>query len=516
MIERKIIIGIIVSTDFLQQIRDIWDVRYFESSAAKRLARWVWEYFQLYNRAPGREIEDIFFDKIKTDKVAKDIAEEIEEDILPSLSEEYEQENINLDYLLEQTKKYFNERNLAIHTKSIDAALSKGDVMLAEKLAIEYKPLAVSVAHDINLSDEGILARIDKAFNSDVECLIRFPGPLGHFWNDQLVRGGFVAFLAPEKRGKTWWLLEMADRACSQGRNVAFFQAGDMTEGQQLKRICIHKAAKSNLVRYCGEQYQPIRDCIYNQLGTCKVEENWAHDFGVFPDKTYKDVKYDLVYEDLVQAYEQNPDYKPCHVCYNESQRSIGVPWLKKVDLGSKPLDADEAKKVIQRFYIAHKKQFKLSTHPNDTLNIRDINAILDLWEKQDGYIADVIIIDYADLLIVDGEKEERQKQNKIWKGLRNLSQVRGNPLVITATQADAMSYEKNTLKMTNFSEDKRKYGHVTAMWGLNQDNKDREKKIGLMRINEIVKREGEFFASKEITVLQNLRRGKPFLGSYW
>jgi hypothetical protein len=53
-------------------------------------------------------------------------------------------------------------------------------------------------------------------------------------------------------------------------------------------------------------------------------------------------------------------------------------------------------------------------------------------------------------------------------------------------------------------------------MFGLNQDTKFREKKIGLMRINELVIREGEFITSNEITVVQNLKRGRPFIGSYW
>jgi hypothetical protein len=83
-------------------------------------------------------------------------------------------------------------------------------------------------------------------------------------------------------------------------------------------------------------------------------------------------------------------------------------------------------------------------------------------------------------------------------------------------TQADAASYEKNSLGLSNFSEDKRKYGHVTAMYGLNQDVDGREKKIGIMRINEIVVREGEFDTSSQIHVLQNLRRGRPFLYSYY
>ena len=86
----------------------------------------------------------------------------------------------------------------------------------------------------------------------------------------------------------------------------------------------------------------------------------------------------------------------------------------------------------------------------------------------------------------------------------------------MTATQSDAASYEQYRLKMKNFSEDKRKYAHVSSMYGLNQDPKDREKEIGVMRINEIVIREGAFKNTNEVVVLQNLKRGRPYLGSFW
>jgi len=69
---------------------------------------------------------------------------------------------------------------------------------------------------------------------------------------------------------------------------------------------------------------------------------------------------------------------------------------------------------------------------------------------------------------------------------------------------------------MENFSEDKRKYAHVTAMYGLNMDHKGREKELGILRINEIVIRESDFNNQTQVHVLQNLRRGQPCLTSYW
>ena len=125
-----------------------------------------------------------------------------------------------------------------------------------------------------------------------------------------------------------------------------------------------------------------------------------------------------------------------------------------------------------------------------------------------------MIVIDYADLLVGEA-KDFRHLQNEIWKDLRRLSQEKGQPLVITATQADAKSYDADKLKLTNFSEDKRKYAHVTAFYGLNQDKFGREKQIGILRINELLLREGDFGVGNQVFILQNLGRGKAFLGSY-
>jgi 6-pyruvoyl-tetrahydropterin synthase len=514
MIERQIIIGAIVSTEYLNQVRDIWNVQHFESVTAKRLARWIWQYYQSYNKAPGKHIETIFYDKVKTEKLNPTVADEIENEILPSLSKQYEQNDLNLDYLIEATKKYFKERGLTIFKDSIAAALDKNDLILAEQIASDYKPLNVAPTSALTLNDPIVLDRVDRAFNSDSVPLITYPGILGEFWNAHLVRGGFVALLGPEKRGKSLWLLDLAIRACKQKRKVVFFQAGDMNESAQLRRICIYLAQKSNQERYCGKMYEPVCDCVLNQINQCKKEERTCP-FGVFPDKNFSEVKYEINKSELVEKYLKEPDYEPCTCCDEYKTRHLGTPWVKEIEVKN-PLSVDEAKSWINDFFIKYGRGFKLSTHPIHTLSVRDINAILDIWEKQEEFVPDVIIVDYADIMMPEGsDKDFRHSQNKIWMGLRNLSQTRGNPLVITATQADAASYERNSLKMTNFSEDKRKYSHVTFMAGLNQDPKDREKKIGIMRLNAIVAREGEFYTSNEVTVLQNLKRGRPFIGSY-
>jgi len=512
MIERRIIIGLITSTEYIQQIRNVFDVQLLASQMANRLAGWCIGYFDIYKEAPGKNIEGIYYQKLK-EGLPKDIAEEIEQDILPALSEEYQQEKFNLNYLLDQTHAYFKEQHLKQHSEEIQARVDEGELLEAEKLACEYKPLADNSGVDLDLSNETALQRVEKAFAETKHPIVRYPRQLGEFWNAQMVCGGFIVLMSTEKRGKSFWLLDIAIRAARQKIKVAFFQAGDMSENAQLMRLAIYLTGKSNLKKYSGKMYQPVRDCVLNQLDSCDKEEREC-DFGVFEKRTNEILRNEITLDELIEQFKNNPDYKPCHNCKDYKTKRLGAVWIERVDSGD-PLTVNQAKEAFTSFFIENKRQFKLSTHAFKTLSVKKMNAFLDIWEKEDDFIPGLIVVDYADLLMIETKMDFRHQINEIWGGLRGISQTR-HSLVASATLADAKSYNQNRLQLSNFSEDHRKYAHVTAMYGLNQDPKDREKRLGLMRINEIVVREGDFSNAHEVTILQNLRRGRPFLGSFW
>lgn len=513
-IERLIIIGMISSTEFLKEIREIYSVNLIEADSAKRIATWCIEYFDQYNRAPDQDIEGIYFEKIKN--LPKDLVEDIS-GVLSDLSEEAEDKPADLTYLIDQTRQRFTERHLFLHQEKIQNLLLKGRVKEADTLAQNFKPLTSSKNDSINLGTKQALTAIERAFKETSEPLIVYPKQLGSFWNSQFVRGGFVAFLAPEKRGKSFLLMDLVNRATNQGRRVAFFQAGDMSESQQLRRFCIHLAKRSDKEKYCDKHFQPIRDCVHNQRDTCNLRERECQ-FGVFESLSEDQVRNEITLDQLIEAYHENPTYRPCWNCRDYSTKHIGAVWLEEVPR-VEPLDVKTAKRIFHRHYVKTNRQLMLSSHANGTLSVSKIKAFLDGWERNEGFTPDVIVIDYADLLVPSTKQEFRHQQNEIWKELRNLSQeYRGEvqPLVITVTQADAGSYDKNLLKLSNFSEDKRKYSHVTAFYGLNQDPKGREKRIGIMRINELILREDDFDTTNVCYVLQNLRRGQPILSSYF
>lgn len=515
-VERKMIIGLIASTEYCSLIRQDIKPELITTPVAKLLAQWCCEYFDKYNKAPARDIAEIYLQKVKAGRVSKDIAEEIEEDILPELSEEWEEYGINVESLVDSTKSYFREAALYHIKEDLEVLLEKGDIEEAEKIVAAYKGVA-ETKHVLVLNNlEQLRKATKKAFSEASAPILTYPGALGEFWNSSMVRGGFVAFLAPEKRGKTALMIDAAIRGTRQKQNVAVFQAGDMTEGQQLRRIAIYLSKNSDKEKYTGDLIIPVKDCYYNQIDDCSSNLREC-DFGAFADMKWHSIKQarqETTADDILEAMKDEPDYKPCHNCLAYKKNAWGMPYLKKYRVKD-ALTEDSALSVLEEYFCKKNRGLRISTHANGTLSVEEMKAVLNTWEQKDGWVADIIIVDYADLLTTKGNQEERHKQNNIWKALRGLNQET-NALLITATQSDAAAYEQDTLRLKNFSEDKRKYAHVTAFYGLNQDSKGREKNLGVLRINELLLREDGFDANRQVTVLQAMSIGRPILTSYW
>jgi hypothetical protein len=309
-------------------------------------------------------------------------------------------------------------------------------------------------------------------------------------------------------------MIDMVFRALRQKCNVAFFQAGDLTEGQFLRRIAIHLSRRSDDERYCQPYWRAVGDCELNQHDDCDRGDR-SCDHGVYePSEREAWTEDPAAFQNLralAELAERCPDYEPCRSRACDKRRPVA--WVVREE-ARQPLDGRDAAAAVREFFEKYRRRFRLATYAADTLTVGEIVSCCDEWERQSGFVPDVVVVDYADLMAAPDVREFRHRQDAIWKGLRGLSQKR-HALVVTATQADADSYKSSLLKMGNFSEDKRKLGHVTAMWGLNQDPSGREKDMGILRVNELVVREGASSVNNVVTVLQDLRAGRPVTESY-
>ena len=250
----------------------------------------------------------------------------------------------------------------------------------------------------------------------------------------------------------------------------------------------------------------PVIDCWLNQNGSCKDSP------GVAPLESLDERPNDWTTEIYLEAFEENPDHTPCKKCIGTS-KYVGAPWFKyreKVE----PLHWKEAYKH-ERKYMKRMRgiTWQFMETSNDSLTPQMINNQLDIWHGQ-GFDADVILVDYPDIMAADPDirrMDFRHQENHKWKKLRAIAHDR-HALVVAVTQADALAYGKKWISLANFSEDKRKFSHATAFFGLNQT--DDEADLGLFRINQLLVRAGKR-SKGYATVLQRLEMGRPFLGSF-
>lgn len=143
---------------------------------------------------------------------------------------------------------------------------------------------------------------------------------------------------------------------------------------------------------------------------------------------------------------------------------------------------------------------FRLSCHPNSSMDVMGIRSMLLDWGRE-GWVADVVVIDYADILAPpSGIKDLLQQIEVTWKQLRRISQE-FHSLVLTATQASAAAYSDKvkTLSKRHFSGRKTKLAEVNGMVGINVSNED--KRRGVTRINWIARRKGYYSETRYCTV---------------
>lgn len=497
-IDRQIVTGMVVSDRYLKAVQSIYKPEFLMAKFAITVAGWCIDYWRRYEKAPGPHIQDIFYAKQREgldDTSADSIMQ-----FLESISSEYERsDKFNVEYLLDSTKKLFRTRDLKYRIEDADAHLERGELEDAEDIFTDFSKVDLPQATGIDpFKDEEVWKR---AFESRKEPLFKVPGALGQLLNPHFIRSGLVGFLGRAKIGKTWRMWDFASWALKDRCNVTFFQAGDLTEDDKIIRMGVYMAKKSNDPRYCGDINVPVLDCLNNQLATCK---NKTHGTVVIDETSHEPSSLD---EDIVY-------HRPCHKCARKDPQTFrGSVWYEKRPK-VEPLEWKEAYEAAQRWAKRFRiRGFRLATYPNSTLTVKEIERQLDLWESEDGFVTDVIIVDYPDIMAAEDPREldGRQKENTRWKALRRLSQER-HALVLVPTQSNRAGFDRDILKITDLGEDQRKTHHVTAFFGLNQT--EAEERRGIIRISSLGQaREGDL--RTQVCVLQSLAQGRPYVASF-
>lgn len=462
--ERRILIGMIVNDTVLGRVSSRWDGSLFAGKPANTLAGLCVDYYRSYSKAPRKNIVNIF--SAWSEKNQDDESIKFMDRFLSGLSNEYEMNGeLNPDQVSDAAGRLFNTVRLKRLVDHIQGYLDLGQVDNAELAVTKFSRVEMGVGSGVDLFID--LEAMRSTYARELrEPLILYPGDLGNFFGDYLARDNFIIFWGTEKSGKSFFLLDMAYRAMCQRRKVAYFQAGDLSEHQIKDRFLV-RAAK-----------HPSRSTQEDRRWPCRV-----------------------LWPTSIMA----PNNEDEFAWVKRDSKEFAGP------INSQENWDEKITKIIKRETNSDLSYFRLSCHPTKSISVLGIQSILESWELH-GFHADVVIIDYADILCPVNKQEEKREQVKTThEHLRQLSQ-RLHCLLVSASQVNAQSYMKRTLDRSNFSENHLKLAEGTGIIGINQVNEEKER--GVCRLNWIVRREGEYSSRRCIHVAQCLALSYPTVRS--
>jgi len=500
-IEKKIVIACIVSDNFLQQTSKIIKLNLLKIEFSKIVVKWCFDYYKEFQKAPKETIEEIYI--ANKDEIEPAVAKSVSL-FLQKLSKEYEEEsNFNVDYRVKRCREY-------MEILAYEDLFAKGKGLLAQnkvgkikKLLKEHKDVAKDISDTVNPFD---VQTIRSFFQEDeANTLFSFDGPIGDLIGP-LKRGWLFGIMAPMKRGKSFWLGEILVQALFNKLKVLYVSF-EMTKNDLQERIYTRL---TGLPMKPGTIVYPVLDCKRNQTGSCRKKSKYV------PDRANDPVLMEREDQEKPDFASANPKYRVCTYCRDNNKRGY-VPeywFISKVYnkvLNTKTIE-NKLHVIVKRF--GDNIRFKF--YPSHTASMSDILECMDALEYNEGFIPDVVITDYADLMKPDFDSysnEERSGINNIWRAHKMVAQLR-DCLVCTVTQSGRKTIDAKNVRAKDAADDIRKMAHVNIMATLSQQEK--EKMEGIMRFGVVEHRHRKFIESRQVTVLECRDLGLAMIDSEW
>lgn len=448
---RVVLTGMIVHDSVLATVHSkLGEEKYpFGVKWADTICRWCRDYHVKYQKAPRKHIRSLF-----SKYAAKQPDEEtvdLMETFLSRLSKDHAAaaEEMNEKFVLDTASAYFERVLMQRQAELVQTALEARNLEEAKAHWADYRGVNFSSSAWSSPFDEESIKQTLRHYEKE-RGLVQWPGELDRFLSPFFEREGFISFAAPEKRGKSFWLMETVHLALRQRRRVLYYVLGDMSQDQAYRRYY------SRLTR------RPMRSGDVRTPTQLVIKENQ-------PRVLFKNEHRDkATFQEIWRAMEK----------LKQSTATKEVP-------------------------------LKVRCEGADVVSASDIERDVEEFSKT-GWVPDVVVVDYLDLLAPEsssGSLEFRHQLNQTWKIMRRIS-LKYHCLVVGATQAAASSYDAKVIRKKDFSEDKRKNAHVTGMIGINQTSE--EKLLGVYRLNWIFLRDGEWTDTQVAWTAGSLAIGSP------
>lgn len=117
-------------------------------------------------------------------------------------------------------------------------------------------------------------------------------------------------------------------------------------------------------------------------------------------------------------------------------------------------LEDDDARKDLENKFKLFNGRLKLyvKRFPTNNLTILGLENYLDVMERQYKYIPDLILVDYADLMKIDGNNL-RIDTGIVYKELRRIA-IERNTAIVTASQSNRLGEDSKIISLKHMAED--------------------------------------------------------------
>ncbi len=491
-IEEQILLSMIVSTEFCNNITTTFNLDYLQISNHQIIAKWAMDYFVDYKEAIGKKILGIY--RINQKDLSNEKAQMLYHTLTKLGFEFYDEENFNVDLMIKEAGKYFKKRNLEITIEKMQAYVSQNALDKAE--AIRYE-----IAPPLEIEERGIYTLTNDALEEIVnkeEYSHETFTYTGYFSNiiGNIERGQFLAFLGPPKSGKSWVLVETACQALIRGLKVVFVSL-EMPRHKINNRIYQRMGSLIVPSTFLQERvyWFPVLDCIKNQMDSC-FESYRMSRVGLLDQNNQK-----LTFEN------QSPDYVACDYCRKRIPQDYEMTtWFEIIQRPE--LNYQTRKKVVDNF--KYLKQNLVSIfYPRSSKTIQEITQKIEILQYKEKFIPDVVIVDYLD--ITKGISD-RHDINRIWEYFDGYTTDK-NVIGVTVSQAGRQTLHKTNIDLDDISEEWRKAAHVNKFVGIHQTLAEKKRKV--LRMGLLANREDDFDKYHQALFLQNLSAGQVCLDSF-
>jgi hypothetical protein len=491
--EEKILTGMIISDNFCRDISKLISKHTIETPYISIAVRWCQEYYYKYKEAPGIHIQDIF--EVEKEKLEVPHQQAIEA-ILAKLSNQYAESGINEDFFKDEAFRLIESRNLKYSSSQTSSLIELGRLDEAKQVYRSYKEISIITSGWEDPFAPQVMQNHFADEQSKKSGLFQLPGEIGNFIGP-FERNWLVGILAPAKRGKTFWAIEIVLQALF-SRKKSVLISLEMNSQRIRKRIYNRLTAMSSETR---DYIFPVFDCLKNQKNSC--------------NKSIRKNNLRLLdSEDKKPDYNQESPYRVCVECRG-SFDFIPSTWFTTTKIEKMKIKKAQKLLEAQALQLGYNKtlgsNLRVLAYPAFSANLQRVRNDIQVLMDQ-GFIPDVMAIDYPDILAPEDNRiTGRERIDQTWKTLKGMTDEM-HCCIFAPSQANRGSFDKKNVGQTDTSEDIRKIANGDLWLAINQT--PQEKKASITRISKIASRDRAFDPYESVIVLQQLTLGQICLDS--